>query len=65
MGLSSAQIKKMDETFNASRDRLIDLDGAVRKSEGGLQPMLDTGPDRSGESLLGPDRAPDRGQSGA
>ncbi len=44
VGLSAAQIKKMDETFDGARDRLIDLDAAVRKAEGGLQSSLDTDP---------------------
>jgi Spy/CpxP family protein refolding chaperone len=44
VGLSAAQIKKMDETFNGARDRLIDLDAAVRKAEGGLQPLLEADP---------------------
>ncbi|MGD0963673.1 MAG: periplasmic heavy metal sensor [Candidatus Acidiferrales bacterium] len=44
IGLSAAQIKKMDETFNGARDHLIDLDATVRKAEGGLQPLLDTDP---------------------
>ena len=44
VGLSVAQIKKMDETFNGARDHLIDLDGAVRKAEGGLQPLLESDP---------------------
>ncbi len=44
IGLSPAQIKKMDDTFNGSRDHLIDLDAAVRKAEGGLQPLLESDP---------------------
>ena len=44
VGLSAAQIKKMDETFNGARDHLIDLDAAVRKAEGGLQPLLESDP---------------------
>jgi Spy/CpxP family protein refolding chaperone len=44
IGLSAAQIKKMDETFNGARDHLIDLDAAVRKAEGGLQPLLESDP---------------------
>jgi Spy/CpxP family protein refolding chaperone len=41
VGLNPTQIKKMDEIFNGARDHLIDLDGAVRKAEGGLQPLVD------------------------
>jgi hypothetical protein len=44
IGLNAAQIKKMDETFNGARDRLIDLDATVRKAEGDLQPLLDYDP---------------------
>lgn len=44
VGLSAAQIKKMDDSFNGARDHLIDLDAAVRKAEGGLQPLLDSDP---------------------
>jgi Spy/CpxP family protein refolding chaperone len=44
VGLSAAQIKKMDDSFNGARDRLIDLDAAVRKAEGGLQPLLESDP---------------------
>jgi Spy/CpxP family protein refolding chaperone len=44
VGLSAAQIKKMDDIFNGARDHLIDLDAAVRKAEGGLQPLLDNDP---------------------
>ncbi len=44
VGLSAAQIKRMDETFDGARDHLIDLDAAVRKAEGGLQSLLDTDP---------------------
>jgi Spy/CpxP family protein refolding chaperone len=44
IGLSAAQIKKMNDAFNGARDHLIDLDAAVRKAEGGLQPLLDSDP---------------------
>jgi Spy/CpxP family protein refolding chaperone len=44
VGLSAAQIKKMDDTFDGARDHLIDLDATVRKTEGGLQVLLDTDP---------------------
>lgn len=42
VGLTAAQIQKMDGTFNGVRDHLIDLDAAVRKAEAGLQPLLDS-----------------------
>ena len=47
VGLSAAQIKRMDETFDGARDHLIDLDAAVRKAEGGPAIVARYRPDRS------------------
>ena len=44
VGLSVAQIKKIDDAFDGARDHLIDLDATVRKTEGGLQVLLDADP---------------------
>ena len=56
IGLSAAQIKKMDDSFNGARDHLIDLDATVRKTEGGLQPLLDNDPIDRGRVMAQIDR---------
>lgn len=44
VGLSPAQVRKMDAIFDSARGRLIDLDTAVRKADSGLQTQLDHDP---------------------
>ena len=40
IGLSDDQVKKMDDIFQQHRIALVDLDGAVRKAELTLEPLL-------------------------
>jgi Spy/CpxP family protein refolding chaperone len=40
LDMTADQIRKMDEVFQASRIRLIDLHGALRKEEAMLEPLM-------------------------
>jgi Spy/CpxP family protein refolding chaperone len=51
VGLNADQVKKMDDIFNGARDHLIDLDAAVQKAEGGLQPLIESDPIDGGKIM--------------
>jgi Spy/CpxP family protein refolding chaperone len=56
LGMTRDQVKKMDEVFQAHRFRLIDLNGALRKEEAQLEPLLQADPPDDSKLLPQVDR---------
>jgi hypothetical protein len=56
LGMTRDQVKKMDEVFQANRFRLIDLNGALRKEEAQLEPLLQADPPDDSKLLPQVDR---------
>ncbi len=52
LGMTNDQVKKMDDIFQQMRFKLIDLNGALRKEEATLEPLMET--DRPDDAKLLP-----------
>jgi hypothetical protein len=56
LGLTTDQQKKIDDTFQSTRLRLIDLSAALQKEEAILEPLLEADPPEESTILLQIDR---------